>query len=88
MASDSCRSRAVTAHRRHEEAVHRALGGLEQVGRLGGVEATAAGRHRELLVEWHPEAEEALNGLAERQPERRGDAAVLDGRAQIGRAHV
>jgi len=53
--------------------------GLEQVRHLAGIEATPSSRHGELLVEWHPEAKEPLDGLAEGEPERRSDTPVLAG---------
>ena len=70
----------MAAHRGHEQAVHGSLGGLEQVGRLGRVEATPARRHRELVVEGRTEAQKAFDRLAEREAERCGNAAVLVGR--------
>ena len=73
---------AVTRHRGHEQPVHRPLGGLEQVGRLGRVEPAPARRDRQLVMERRAEAEEALDRLAEGQPEPRRDGAVLGGRAR------
>jgi len=67
----------VTGHRRHEEPIHRSFGSFEQAGRLGRVEAPSASCDRELLVERHAEAEETLDGLAERKTEGCGDTAVL-----------
>ncbi len=66
-------------HRRDEEPVHRSLGGLEKVGRFGGIEPAPASRDRELVVERQTEAEESLDGLAEREAERRRDPAVFSG---------
>lgn len=71
------RGRRVAGHRRHEKAVHGALGGLQQIGRLRGIEAAASSRDRQLVMEWQAETQEPFDGLAERQPERRRDAAVL-----------
>ena len=55
----------MATHRRHEELVHRPLGGPEQVAHLGGIEPPPACRQGELLLERRTEAKEPLDGLAE-----------------------
>ena len=72
---------AVARHRGHQQPVHRPLGGLEQVRRLGRIEPAPTGRDRQLVMERRAEAEEALDRLAERQAESRRDDAVFGGRA-------
>jgi len=69
----------VARHRCHQQPVHRPLGGLEQVGRLGCIEPAPAGRDRQLVMEWGAEAEEALDRLAKGQSEFGRDGAVLGG---------
>ena len=72
----------MSAHRRDQQAIHRPLGGLEQISRLGGIEAATPGGRRELVVKGRPEAEETLDGLAERQSEPQGDRPVVGGRSR------
>ena len=67
-------------HRRHEKAVHRPFGGLQKVGRLGGIEAPPAGCDGELVMERRSESQEALDRLAEREFEHHRDPAIFGGR--------
>ena len=67
----------MASHRRHKEPVHRSLGRLEEIGSLGRVESASSSSDRELVMERRAEAEEPLDGLAQRQPERGSDAAVV-----------
>jgi len=72
---------AMARHRGYEQPVHRPLGRLEQVGRFSRIEAATTGCDGQLVVKRRSEAEEALDRLAEGQPECRGDGAVLGCRA-------
>jgi hypothetical protein len=67
----------MAGHRRDEQSVHRPLSGLEKIGRLGRVEPTPPGGDCELVMKRGAEAQEPLHGLAEREPERCGDATVI-----------
>ena len=66
----------VGGHGGHQQLVHGALGHLQQAGRGGKVQVTPPSSQHQLVQERPAELEEALDGLAQRDAQRRRHAAI------------